>query len=151
MGRNSTSFPKGNGAGKGDGWGGPAAGEGSQETAAPPFEPGNTANTGEEVTNKRLKTLVSRAQRTAAIEERLFELAMTAEREETQVQAGTKLHAIYNGQPVARNVNTTVDDVSQLSDDAIRSELERAGGTSAAADAGVEAPRVPKRPDEVVH
>ena len=82
----------------GDGWGGPAKGKGTAEKAAP-FTPETGAAAGAAPRVQDRAAL--RAERTAALEDRLFALSQEAEREETSVSAARALHAIYNGTPVA--------------------------------------------------
>ncbi len=52
---------------------------------------------------------------------------------ETRLAAAQRLHAIYNGQPVARQINTTTDDIGNMTDDAIRDELAKLKGENRAA------------------
>jgi hypothetical protein len=65
--------------------------------------------------------------RVAALEDRLYHLALNAENEMVRINAAARLHAIYNGAPVARTITTIADDISEMSDDAIRAELARYG------------------------
>lgn len=69
---------------------------------------------------KRLKE-----ERTIELEDRLYKVGMGKEPEATLVQitAARAVHAIWNGLPVATNVNLTADDVASLSDDELRAEL----------------------------
>jgi hypothetical protein len=74
------------------------------------------------------------------MEDILLEIAeKTDEFGTTRIQAAAKLHAIYEGQPIARQVSTTVDDVSALNDLELTAELARIGGVPPEAD-----PRGPK-------
>jgi hypothetical protein len=131
------------GAGQGDGWGGPAKGVKVPRGTSPKtpgfgdFEPGNTLQM------NRTGKAEMRAARTEMLEEKLFNLAMDAEREETQMNAAARLHAIYNGQPVAKTVTANADDIADLSDDAIRAELARIRGDGAEAGEGAKAPGLP--------
>jgi hypothetical protein len=143
-----------NGPGQGDGWGGPLRGAGNSNKRGV-F---NSENARFAVTKKiadREVGIMSKAdirrQRTEELETLLYKLAIGAEREETQVSAATKLHAIYNGQPVARNLNVQADDISQLSDDELRAELARASGETLAPDEGVEVAGMPRQLPGVLH
>ena len=85
------------GPGAGDGWGGSAKGAGTGGPKPAPFSSENQPS--DRSTVKSTREL--RAKRTEELEDILLGLARTADRQETQVMAATKLHAIYNGQPVA--------------------------------------------------
>lgn len=120
--------------GQGDGWGGPAKGAGRGGPAKPftkDFQPPSKAPDGDKKALRRI--------RTEQLEDMLFSLAEAAQREETRISAAVRLHAIYNGQPVARNINVNTDDVANLSDDELRAELERAGGAAPEAAKGASA------------
>lgn len=111
----------GNGAGQGDGWGGPAKGKGSDVEDI--RIPGASAE-------KRALSATKREREAAIAEEmraKLLKLARSAEREETQLAAASKLLDRIEGQPIARQISATVDDVSNLSDDEIRERLARLG------------------------
>ena len=123
------------GAGAGDGWGGEARGAGAGVDALIPGHPPEKI----ERSSERVR---DRQARVAMMEDKLFDLAMTAEREETQIQAAAKLHAIYEGTPVQRSITAQVDDVSQLRDDEIRDELARLGRAPVAPSAGAASKRV---------
>ncbi len=92
-----------------------------------------------------------RKARTELLEDKLFALALSASREPEQIAAAKALHAIYNGTPVARSVNFNADDISQLSDDAIRAELAGDGGTPASPAPGDAPPGVPPQPGGILH
>jgi hypothetical protein len=132
----------GNGAGrggpaKGAGWGGPKR-EPIPFTADSETRVTNATDDNHdpvEQTYRKDRRSVRRA-RTERLENILFDIAESAKSDETKVSAATKLHAIYNGQPVARNINLSIDDISELSDDDLRAELERTGGAPPALDAG---------------
>ena len=68
-----------NGAGKGDGWGGPAKGSAPRGAKQPPFQPGNKAAAGTHD--------MSDMEKAAKLRAHLYTLATTAQREETQVSA----------------------------------------------------------------
>lgn len=142
------------GPGVGDGWGGPprGAGNGNQRRN---FNSETAKSAVAKQSSDRKTGVMSKAdirrQRTEQLEDLLFTLATSAEREETQVSAATKLHAIYNGQPVARNLNVQADDISQLTDDELRAELARAGGASSAPGQGDDTAGMPTKLSGVLH
>src|SRR5690349_1991330 len=143
-----------NGPGQGDGWGGPARGAGNgNKRGVFSTESARAAVTKQHADREAgiMSKADIRRQRTEALENLLYELAHTAERQETQVSAAVKLHAIYNGQPVARNLNVQADDISQLSDDELRAELARAGRETLAADEGTEAASMPRQLPGILH
>lgn len=142
-----TPSAKGNGAGKGsqgEGWGGSAKGAGAKADALVPGQPA-------EKREQTAKKITGRIARVAALEDRLFNLAMSAEREETQVSAAAKLHAIYEGQPLARQLTAQVDDIERLNDAELHAELARLSRAGVKAKTGTKASRVPKEPSGVVH
>lgn len=127
----------GNGVGKGEGWGGPAKGGGDRP--AKPF----TAASETRVTHPLPPAPLSdrkalRRQRTEELEDILQSIARNSDRDETRVSAAVRLHAIYNGQPVARNLNINVDDIANLSDDELRAELAGTGGAAGSYPTGTE-------------
>ena len=145
----------GNG-GSGVGWGGEAKGAGSGP--AQPFTidtPTRTDFRGSGDPSKartRADKKATRDSRVEQLEELLFDLASSNEQPgNVRVTAAARLHAIYEGQPVARVINHNVDDVGQLSDADLRNELARLGGTPADAPAGDEAAGVSGEPGGVVH
>jgi hypothetical protein len=152
--RSTTRVPSGIPAG-GEGWGGTAKGGGDRPAAA--FTPDTPTRIGiagpasPERVRDRAEAARIRAERTQQLEDHLFRLATSAEQEITQVQASRHLHAIYNGQPVARNVNLNVDDVSQLTDDELRAELARASGAAANSGEGATPPGVSPQPTGIRH
>lgn len=137
--RHVSARARGNGAGQGDGWGGPARGASNKVKATVlALVPGCDAA-------KRLNAAAKRELREARVEQLeniLFKLAKGAERQETQVAAAARLHAIYEGTPVARQITLQVDDVAKLSDDEIRTELARLGGEAADPRKGAKTPRL---------
>ena len=147
-GRTKSTRPKGNGPGQGAGWGGPARGASDKVvrgpdalTAGPPTDP-------ERATAQDRRKL--KEERVAVLEDTLFELATTGEAM-TRINAATRLHAIYEGQPVARQITHTVDEVAKLSDDDIRSELARLSREALDAGQGDAPPKLPGEPTDVVH
>jgi hypothetical protein len=142
------------GPGLGDSWGGPARGAGNGNKRRGFDSETAKAAVAKQISDRRAGVMSRadiRRQRTEQLEDLLFSLATSAEREETQVSAATKLHAIYNGQPVARNLNVQADDISQLSDDELRAELARAGGEASADAAGTAAPGMSPKLSSVLH
>jgi len=120
----------GNGAGKGDGWGGQPRGYSRVR-----FIEGNTAATDCAGDTRKAKQAL-REQRTEALEDQLYALAFEAERQETQVQAASRLHAIYNGMPVQATITHTTDDLGSMSDADLRDELARLARESGLAGEG---------------
>lgn len=108
---------------QGAGWGGPAKGFVNKPPKAfsSTHQPeSRVSKLPEGVTRAQLKE-----QRTKIIEDMLFEIATESDNAPLRMNAGAKLHAIYNGMPIARQVSTTVDDVSKMSDEELRAELSR--------------------------
>ena len=86
----------------GAGWGGPAKGAGAGPEALIPGQP----------PEKRLITaenVRAKAERLAHLEDRLFDLSMVDERDMVSVAAAKALHAILDGQPIARQLNATAE------------------------------------------
>ena len=140
---------EGHGPAKGAGTGGaahlfgPARGGGTRE----PF----TSQTGRAMGEDKVMLAQMKAERTAMLEDHLFKLATGAEREDTQVSAAVRLHAIYNGTPVARNLNVNTDDLSALSDAELAAEFARLTNPGNEAGAGNAPPKVPGKLGGVVH
>lgn len=110
----------GNGVGKGDGWGGPPKGaDPAHEPMHAPFAVGNSISS--LPVNARTEL---RRHRAAEMEDTIYRLAVDAEREETRLAAATKLHAIYEGTPVARTVTFTANELSDLDDAALEVRRE---------------------------
>lgn len=97
---------RGNGVGKGDGWGGPAKGA-STHGKVPRFQPGNpgprklTKLTPEQCAIRRQE----RNDRVESLIDALEVIAYEAEREETQLSAAIAFLNRLDGLPVARNLN----------------------------------------------
>src|SRR6476646_6856394 len=143
-----------NGVGAGDGWGGPARGAGVPDENRPFDSESGRAAAAKRIADREaglMSKADNRRQRSEALENRLYELAFGAEREETQVAAAVKLHAIYNGSPVARNLNVQADDISQLSDDELRAELARASREAPASVEGAEEAGMPPQLPGILH
>jgi hypothetical protein len=85
-------------------------------------------------------------ERTLDLEDRLYDVAMGAAPDATGVMvlAGRSLHAIWNGQPVATNVNLTADDIGNLSDAELDAELEAVERAAAETATGSAPKGVPK-------
>lgn len=119
---------RGNGAGKGEGWGGPARGAGHRFVKGevlPAQGKGTTAAYAE-----------AREERNRLLKDHLFDLALRAERQETQVSAAIAWLDRDEGKPIARTVTATVDDVSQLTDLELAAEIARVERELAQAQAG---------------
>lgn len=125
-------------------WGGPAKGPGRGGDAQP-FTADSPTRTAPRTLNSAERRLL-RAERTARLEDMLFELAEQSEKDETRVLAAVRLHAIMNGQPVATNINLGADDVSGLTDNELAAELARTNGAAADLAAGGMAPEMPAEP-----
>jgi hypothetical protein len=67
-----------------------------------------------------------RDRRAEEMEDVLYHLALLAEREETRIAAAARLHAIYCGQPVARQVNANASvatDVTRMTDEELEAVI----------------------------
>lgn len=82
---------------KGPGWGGPA--KGTPKRSPPHALFAGEAGPGRGNISDRTKL---KRERVAKLEDHLYDLALGAERQDTQVQAAARLHAIYEGMPTAR-------------------------------------------------
>lgn len=111
-------FPKGNGAGRGGpakgagtgkGWGGPARGASTSR-----IRPGDPESIQRLSNNPDVKA--RQALRAEALTDHLFDLAMNAERQETQLAAAVACLDRIEGKPIQRSVTATVADPSSLSD-----------------------------------
>ncbi len=143
---------RGNGVGVGQGWGGSPKGAGTGKR--PAYKAGermegqgagrgNFSLAGEE---RR-----ARDERHAELmKERMFTLALGAEREETQLSASVAYLNRLEGTPLTRTLNASIDDLSSLSDDDLRAEIERLDRAAREAGAGNVAPAVPVERDGVV-
>lgn len=132
-------FPPGNGAGKGDGWGGPAKGAGGPRIGGGPAGDAIRAMAHDP------EVKASAAERVETLKDHLFHLAKNAQREETQLAATVAFINRVEGTPIARTVTATVTDPNSLTD----AELAAiAAGGRATTDA---APAHPKRPGRLVN
>ena len=105
----------------GPGWGGPPKGAskwGKGSSGKPAVTKMVSCKTPEE--KRKLKEY--RAKR---LEDILMNVAETSTFEHSKIMAASKLHAIYEGMPIARNLNANVTDFSRMTDDELREELER--------------------------
>ena len=109
---------RGNGAGKGDGWGGPARG-----ASASRILPGDP--TGVQALSRDPDIASKREDRLQLLRDHMFHLALNAAREETQLAAASAYLDREEGKPIARTVTAAVDDVSQLSDLELAAEIAR--------------------------
>ncbi len=114
-------FGKGNGPGKGAGWGGPAKGEGHiaprHEFDGPGPGRGHYSKEGEQ-------RLERQARHAEEMKEILYGLAHEAGREETRMNASEKLLNRIEGLPVQRVLNADVDPLSMMDDLALEREIE---------------------------
>jgi hypothetical protein len=140
-----------NGDTKGDGWGGPAKGAGSSVPLGPKPENMRADGAAKEYRERKSEKVRDRQARVAMMEDKLFDLAMGAEREETQINAAAKLHAIYEGTPVQRSITAAVDDVSRLNDHELRAELARLSREASEAGEGDTPPGGAGGSADVVH
>src|SRR4051794_38042075 len=99
--------------GSGSGWGGDAKGAGTGGPARA-FATGNKEAAGHAGHDK--PALQARAERIEALNDKLFVLAMTADKQETQMQAAVHLLNRLEGCPVQRNVNVELVDPKELTD-----------------------------------
>lgn len=134
------------GAGGSELWGGPAKGAGNgpakpftADSPRPTYAPGASPKKDD------------RAARSRDLEDMLFDLATNSEKEDTRINAAVRLHAIWNGQPVAKNINLSVDDVRSLSDADLAAELARLGGAGGDLAAGDAQAGVPPEPTGILH
>jgi hypothetical protein len=99
---------RGNGVGKGDGWGGPAKGPGHRFVKGEVIEGQGKAHTAPYV--------AAREERLAMLKDRIFRLALEAQREETQLAAATAYLNREEGMPVARQItaDATVEQVLRI-------------------------------------
>jgi hypothetical protein len=112
---------RGKGAGKpggaGKGWGGEAKGASASRFTSEPQPMQGKAWTADVVRDREA--------RLALLKDHLFNLATSADRQETQLSAAVAYLNREEGMPIARSVTTTVDDVSQLSDLDLATEIAR--------------------------
>jgi hypothetical protein len=131
--------------GNGAGWGGPAKGASTSR-----IRKGDPDGIQAMSNDPDIKA--RNAKRNAELKDHLYDLALHAEKQETQLAAANAWLNRDEGQPVARSINATVDDLSKLTDaelDAkLRAELAAAG---VATPSGEEAQAPSREPGGVVH
>lgn len=103
MARTSTTRPKGNGPGKGAGWGGPAKGASTSR-----IKPGDPA--GIQAMSNDADVKARAAARNAQLKEHIYQLALGAEREETQLSAAVAWLDRDEGKPMQRQDVTSGGD-----------------------------------------
>jgi hypothetical protein len=96
--------------GCGQGWGGPAKG-----ASASRIVPGDPE--GIQTMSNDPRVLAKGRERLGVLRDKIFELALSAEREETQLAAANSYLNREEGTPVQRVVTASVTDPSQLTDD----------------------------------
>jgi len=62
--------------------------------------------------------------RAEQLKDKLYDLALNAQREADQKAAAEAWLNRHEGMPVARNINANVDDISKMSDEALRATLQ---------------------------
>ena len=125
---------RGNGAGKGDGWGGPAKGAGNHGPSA-----------GGLTTEALAVVQADKAARLEAVKAKIFDLAMNADRQETQLSAAVAFLNREEGTPIARSITVQTDDLASLSDAELAERLAHLERVAAAAgDGAAQAPRAAK-------
>ena len=151
----SSATRRGNGAGhgpaNGSGWGGPKRGaHDSRGDRATPFtaasaeqalqdnlDPSEQAFRADRRSQRRAKRETDEA-RSEEIKDRLFNVAMGLVPTATPVemQAAREFMDRALGKPIQTTITASVDDAANLSDDELRAELARLGGTALGAAAG---------------
>ena len=146
-GRTSGTRPRGNGAG----WGGPA--KGYSAVAGPKFTKGNQAATvaSDDERKARMTRREFRKARSEDLEDVLFDLAKEGEAEMSKIQAASKLHAIYNGQPMATNLNVNLDDLGDRDAATNAAEIARIEAEEAELKARIQAGPLASKPAGIRH
>ncbi len=132
----SSSTRRGNGAG----WGGPAKGAGNQD-AGPGRPDAETAPA----------IQAAKAERLEAVKAKIFDLAMNADRQETQLQAAVAFLNREEGTPIARSITVQTDDLASLSDAELTERLAHLERVAAAAGDGAEQAPRPGKPSRLVN
>jgi hypothetical protein len=101
---------KANGAGAGEGWGGPP--KGASATRIVPGDPDGIQSMSNDP-----RILARGRIRLDHLRDKIYELALSAEREETQLAAANSYLNREEGTPVQRVVTASVTDPSQLTDE----------------------------------
>jgi len=99
----------GHGAGSGDGWGGSA--KGASTSRIVPGDPD-----GIQAMSNDPRILARGKERLSVLRDKIYELALSAEREETQLAAANSYLNREEGTPVQRVVTASVTDPSQMTD-----------------------------------
>ena len=79
-----------------------------------------------------------------------YDLAHNAPRPETRLAAAVGYQNRLVGTPVARNLNTNVDDIAELSDEQLAERLARLDRIAAEIEGRSASPPLPERPDGMV-
>lgn len=111
---NSSGTRFGNGAGKGDGWGGPAKGASTAKprASAVALIPGQPPEKRAITAAKHL----TEAERATVLKDLVFAIAMNGERQETQLAAACKLLDRIEGTPISKAANDTASELAHLTD-----------------------------------
>lgn len=121
------------------GWGGAVKGASAAQADLPEFPAGNPGYAGKwPVTDRRIE----RENRADYLIDHIGMIAETAEREETQLAASLAYIERVRGKVPQTNLNIP-GDLTDLTPDAMRAELERIGRKEAISEAGTVAPSVP--------
>lgn len=134
----------------GTGYGGAAKGAGAgPEALIPGTSPEKQALSAAKVRDRK--------ERVAHLEDALFDIATGAAgdaenpiRHDTRIMAATRLHAIYEGQPVQKSITAAVDDVSRLGDGELHAELARLSRAATDDPEGAPPAGVPGQPSGLV-
>lgn len=118
---------RGNGAGKGDGWGGEAKGAGN-----------HGAGPGRPTVAEAPAIQADKAARLDAVKNKIFDLAMNADRQETQLSAAVAFLNREEGTPIARSITVQTDDLASLSDADLAERLAHLERVAAAAGDGAQ-------------
>jgi hypothetical protein len=126
---------------RGSGWGGPAKGAHTHSPGS--VQPGEIRNPQGRfaMTAERQRERAEAKAKAKELKDHIYGLALTADREETQLAASIAWLNREEGMPVARNLNLNATVTSELGDDELiarRAELERAIRGSIAGDSAEE-------------
>ena len=138
---------KGNGAG----WGGPAKGYSSGRAIPAKKGERRAALSSDDDKKLRMTRREFRKQRSEKLEDMFFDLAETAPEPMVKIHAASKLHAIYNGQPMATNLNVNLDDLGDRDAATNAAEIERLDRAASDLEARIEAGPIPSQPSGVRH
>lgn len=150
----SSGTRRGNGCGKGQGWGGPAKGAGSD---APSFSDslenrigGVAPNTAELQLPAAIKAM-TREQQNELVKDEILRIALLGQRENDRINAGREFADRTEGKSIARNLNINGEFVDRT-DDELRAEFESLAGRVGAggvARTGIAAPGSEKGPADL--